>query len=173
MVCALSFSCVQLFVTSWMVACQDTWDIIQVRILEWVAYSFSRAFSQPRNWTGVSCITGRFFTSWSTREALNWYAFTVKYYTWSLKMHTWCIQDVKHLKYIQVAFNIQIKVSYWHKKVIKLQALIQTIISKLICELWEWWTSEWRNTVLIAFSVSFYFLQHIEIIQNQWLWFTF
>ena len=44
-------------------------------------------------------------------------------------MHTWCIQDAKHLKYIQVAFNIQIKVSYWHKKVIKLQALIQTIIS--------------------------------------------
>ena len=80
LVCALSFSCVQLFVTSWIVDCQDTWDIIQVRILEWVAYSFSRAFSQPRNRTGVSCITGRFFTSWATREALNWYTFIVKYY---------------------------------------------------------------------------------------------
>ena len=34
------------------------------RILEWVAYPFSRGSSQPRNWTRVSCIAGRFFTSW-------------------------------------------------------------------------------------------------------------
>ena len=32
-------------------------------ILEWVAYLFSRGSSQPRNWTGVSFIVGRFFTS--------------------------------------------------------------------------------------------------------------
>ena len=31
--------------------------------------SFSRRTSQPRNWTGVSCNAGRFFTSWATREA--------------------------------------------------------------------------------------------------------
>ena len=39
------------------------------RILECVAYPFSRESSQPRNWTGVSCIAGEFFTSWATREA--------------------------------------------------------------------------------------------------------
>ena len=39
------------------------------RILEWVAYPFSRGPSQPSNWTGVSCIVGRFFTHWATREA--------------------------------------------------------------------------------------------------------
>ena len=39
------------------------------RILEWVAYLFSRESSWPRNSTGVSCIPGRFFTSWATREA--------------------------------------------------------------------------------------------------------
>ena len=39
------------------------------RILEWVAYAFSRGSSQPSNWTGVSCIAGGFFTSWATREA--------------------------------------------------------------------------------------------------------
>ena len=43
--------------------------ILQARILEWVAYPFSRGSSQPRNWTGVSCIVVRFFTSWATREA--------------------------------------------------------------------------------------------------------
>ena len=38
------------------------------RILKWVGYTSSRGFSQPRNRTRVSCITGRFFTSWDTRE---------------------------------------------------------------------------------------------------------
>ena len=42
------------------------------RILEWVAYPFSSGSSQPRNWTGVTCIAGGFFTNWATREA-PWY----------------------------------------------------------------------------------------------------
>ena len=37
--------------------------------MEWVAYPFPRGSSRPRNWTGVSCIAGRFFTSWATRKA--------------------------------------------------------------------------------------------------------
>ena len=36
------------------------------RIQEWVAYPLSSRSSQPRNWTGVSCIAGRFFTSWAS-----------------------------------------------------------------------------------------------------------
>ena len=39
------------------------------RILEWVAYPFSRGPSQPRNWTRVSCIAGGFSTNWAIREA--------------------------------------------------------------------------------------------------------
>ena len=39
------------------------------QILEWVAYPFSSRSFRPRNWTRVSCIAGRFFTSWATREA--------------------------------------------------------------------------------------------------------
>ena len=41
--------------------------ILQARIL--VAFSLFRGSSQPRDWTQVSCIAGRFFTSWATREA--------------------------------------------------------------------------------------------------------
>ena len=37
--------------------------ILQVRILEWAAIPFSRASSQSRDQTQVSCIAGRFFTS--------------------------------------------------------------------------------------------------------------
>ena len=36
-------------------------------ILEWVAFSFSRASSQPSDQTQVSHVAGRFFTSWATR----------------------------------------------------------------------------------------------------------
>ena len=43
------------------------------RILEWVACPFSRRSSQPRNRTVVSCIAGRFFTSWTTWEAQIWH----------------------------------------------------------------------------------------------------
>ena len=39
------------------------------RILEWVAYPFSRGSSRPRNWTRVSCTAGGFFTNWAIREA--------------------------------------------------------------------------------------------------------
>ena len=42
--------------------------ILQARILEWVAFPFSRGSSQPRDRTQVSRIAGGFSTSWATRE---------------------------------------------------------------------------------------------------------
>ena len=42
---------------------------LQARILEWVTFPFSRESSQPRDWTQVSCIAGKFFTSWATKKA--------------------------------------------------------------------------------------------------------
>ena len=67
-------------------SCSTLWDpidcslpdssvhgISQARILEWVAISFSRGSSQPRNQTGVSCIAGRFFTSWATSYNIRLY----------------------------------------------------------------------------------------------------
>ena len=58
--------------------------ILQARILEWVAMLSSRGSSQPSNWTQVSCIAGRFFANWATREASQWYI------TQPLKEMTWC-----------------------------------------------------------------------------------
>ena len=43
--------------------------ILQARILEWVATSFSRGSSQPRDQTQVSCTAGGFFTNCTTWEA--------------------------------------------------------------------------------------------------------
>ena len=42
--------------------------ILQTRILEWIAISFSMGSSQPRDRTRVSHIAGRFFTIWATRS---------------------------------------------------------------------------------------------------------
>ena len=44
--------------------------IFQARLLEWIAISFSRGSSRPRNRTPVSRIAGRCLTVWATREAL-------------------------------------------------------------------------------------------------------
>ena len=43
--------------------------IFYARVLEWVAISFSRGSSQPRDWTQVSCTAGRRFTVWAPRES--------------------------------------------------------------------------------------------------------
>ena len=59
--------------------CPTLWDsmdyivhgILQAKILEWIAFPFSRGSSQSRTQTGVSYTAGEFFTSWVTREALN------------------------------------------------------------------------------------------------------
>ena len=42
--------------------------IVQARVLEWVASSFPRGSSRPRDWTWISSIVGRCFIVWATRD---------------------------------------------------------------------------------------------------------
>ena len=65
-----SLSHIRLFVTPWTWGCKpwsllgsSVHEILQARILERVAISFSRGSSQPRDRTRVSCIAGEFFTA--------------------------------------------------------------------------------------------------------------
>ena len=46
----------------WLLTTPSTVGILQARILEGIAFPFSRGSSQPRDQTQVSCIAGRFFT---------------------------------------------------------------------------------------------------------------
>ena len=48
--------------------------ILQIRILEWVVCPFSRGSSHSKDQTQVSCIAGRFFTSWAKREAQEYWS---------------------------------------------------------------------------------------------------
>ena len=54
------------------------------RILEWAAYPFCRGSAWPRNWPGVSCIAGGFFTRWATRKAhfLQWFLSKISLFTY-------------------------------------------------------------------------------------------
>ena len=64
---------VQLFVTPWTVH-----GILQARILEWVAFPFSRGSSQPRDWTQVSHIAGGILYQLSHKRSpriLEWVAY--------------------------------------------------------------------------------------------------
>ena len=83
-----------LFPCTWRVgeitqSCPALWDpkdfsvhgILQARILEWVAISFSRGSTRPRDRTRVSRIGGRRFNLRATREALHlkcWVIWTEK-----------------------------------------------------------------------------------------------
>ena len=58
----------QLYLTLWDSVDYTVRGSLQARILEWVAFPFSRASSQTRDQTPVSHIAGSFFTSWATRE---------------------------------------------------------------------------------------------------------
>ena len=44
--------------------------ILKARILECVAIPFSRGSSQPRDWSWVSYIAGRFFIVWATSDIM-------------------------------------------------------------------------------------------------------
>ena len=60
--------------------------ILQARILEWIPVLLSRGSSQPRDWTQVSCIVGKFFTIWATRKPVTQLNDT---HLWNLYANLW------------------------------------------------------------------------------------
>ena len=63
-VCSVTQSCLTLFnPMDCRLPGSSVHGIFQARILEWVAISFSTASSLARDWTRVSCLAGRFFTT--------------------------------------------------------------------------------------------------------------
>ena len=59
-------------------------EILQARILEWVAILFFRGSSQPRDQTWVSSIARWFFTIWATRKAQRIFVDFIKYFSLTL-----------------------------------------------------------------------------------------
>ena len=84
-VCVSWLSCAWLFdLMNYSLPGSSDHRILQARILEWVAIPFFRGSSWPRDQNWVSCIAGRFFTVWVTRE--------VQVYPTA-----WCIDFFSHI----------------------------------------------------------------------------
>ena len=77
--------------------------ILQARILEWIAFSFSKGSSQPGDWTLVSCISciaDGFFTTEPPRKLPNWLCPNIKckssfkkVYIWNSEIH-FTLEDI-------------------------------------------------------------------------------
>ena len=80
--------------------------ILQARILEGVALPFSRGSSQPRDQTQVSCIAGRFFTSWATREAKDTGVGGLSLLQWIFPIQK-SNQDLPHCRWILYQLSYQ------------------------------------------------------------------
>ena len=68
--------------------------ILQARILEWVAFPFSRGSSQPRDGTQVSCFAWRYFTNWATRDIKFVFIEASKWVKWYLTVFWICISKL-------------------------------------------------------------------------------
>ena len=92
---------VRLFAIPWTVVYQGfslSMGFSRQELLEWVAISFSRGSSWPRDRTQVSCIAGRSLTHWATRSSV--YIFLTKKYLLAPKgvsFHFWMVLVIKKL----------------------------------------------------------------------------
>ena len=102
------------------------------RTQEWIAYPFSSGSSRPRNWTGVSCIAGRFFTNWAIREAqililVNFFTFfyvfftgycstSISWYTYFFYSEERCKEDgEKEIRSFRLESRISVVSGTWSK----------------------------------------------------------
>ena len=76
------------------------------RILEWVAYPFSRGSSWPRNQTRFFCIAGIFFTNWATRYNLK--SFQLSDSSASLKSECCIRLFLRSMPVFKVCFKLKI-----------------------------------------------------------------
>ena len=86
--------------------------IFQARILEWVAISFSRRSSWPRDWTQVSHmvgIVGRRFTVWATREDISiFYVYFIM--NCDRVVQQWLGEPVIFHIYVHILFQIYVHI---------------------------------------------------------------
>ena len=111
--------------------------IFQARILEWVAISFSRGSSWPRDWTHISCIGRQVFYHWATREA--YVSRTVPHVL--LKLYQWILTTPEILLFLFYRWGIR-----------KQAACSRSYLLEFI---------KWPTSVLFKSQFTCHFLQEI------------
>ena len=123
--------------------------ILQARILEWVAFFFSRESSQPKDQTQVSRIAGGFSTSWATGKP--------KLPLWSCFLAQQQNNPVKNYNRSQVscAQNLQLLPYFSHLSNIAYVALndLQLNLLSATCSSWPP-TVPWTHLRMLASFIS-------------------
>ena len=111
-------------------------EILQVRILDCVVFPLSRGTSQPRDWTQVSDIAGRYFTSWVTREAQEyWSGCSLSLLQWIFQTQKWN-QGLLHCRWILYQLSYQGSPIIIYKHLNILLSNIKMYIYLLIFAIW-------------------------------------
>ena len=111
----------------------SVYGIFQARVMEWVARSFSRRSSPPRDRTQVSHFAGRCFTFWANREALGWQQ-TLQIRFYGLNMWwNWSLRDNKEFFFPLSFFCLFMLQFYWKEEHI---AMLTTVIQCFCTNFW-------------------------------------
>ena len=126
----------------WTVARQAPLSIGFSRQEYWskLAISFFRESSRPRNWIHVSCIAGRFFTDWATREAF-----------WSCYFPGGILKDKWNTNSIATSW----KKNRWRLIFYISHSVLGTLVFFLFLE--HAWCSTWEHMHLISPLLAMFF----------------
>ena len=107
--------------------------ILQARILKWVAFPFSRGFSQPRARTQVSHIAGRFFTNWPIREAQHHYKYSANLkfvIVHSVQKGIFGAKSiyVLHLQLFKLSYNVSLFINFYRAYIFMAECYIISLV---------------------------------------------
>ena len=118
--------------------------ILQARILEWGAIPFSRGSSWPRDRTQVSCIAGRFFTVWATRETC----------LFILLCLIFCYAIfINHRLNHAPSLQVTVKFSSWNKNLLEKMWIRSNTYDKVLW-FWSCSCSRWVNSAMMRWTNS-------------------
>ena len=119
---------------------------------EWVAFPFSRGSSQPRNRTWVSCNTGRFFTSWATREYL---INNIPIFKWKVQIKNFCCSNkCEERIYVYVLARSSLDMKSWRKEIQRGRGWLTSLNLRTHMKLWDVCIFNWSNHPCSDFALS-------------------
>ena len=140
--------------------------ILQARILDWIAFPFSGRSSQPRDWTPVSCIAGRFFTSWAitswTNLKLIFYGLlniktVFKNEYWKYYCKAYMLLFLKHFLLLHLRVALSLSHFNEHEQLIILMFPLKKLI--LFIYFWLCWVSLLRWFSPVAASGDYFLIE--------------
>ena len=139
--------------------------ILQARILEWVAFPFSRGSSQSRNRTQASLIAGGFFTSWPTRDAQEYRSGRPPLLQWIFPTQelNQGLLHCRRIKFVSIMYYIGINLEFWNVKGTTLLPLLNS------CHAWRGVVKAENKSSVNLVCLMITFMQKVEYKLSQYL----